>query len=78
MAQENGFYIDLSRKPEGMYYDWKRLDRCGKPAYVVKGPWTPVPATRHPEFSVPGPHIKVYGLTLTESRVRPSWDGLGL
>lgn len=52
----NAFQIDMSIVPDGMSYNWKRLDDAyGKPddahqARLKRMGWLPVPAHRHPEL----------------------------
>lgn len=52
----NAFQIDMSMVPDGMSYNWKRLDDSyGKPddahqARLKRMGWRAVPAARHPEL----------------------------
>lgn len=52
----DAFQIDLDMIPDGMSYNWKRLDNgYGKPdeahmARLKRMGWTEVPARRHPEL----------------------------
>jgi len=75
-AEHDGLYIDPQRIPEGMSYEWKRIeDVFGKPddkyQYdMTRYGWLIVPAARHPEFfgrvsngDLPGIHK---GLVLME------------
>lgn len=53
------FYVDPDIVPDGWGYEWKRHDVFGKedPAYathIARKGWTPVPASRHPEYMPSG------------------------
>lgn len=49
------FAFDMDQIPEGMTYEWKRIETLGArdPSYEVlmaEQGWTPVPLTRHPNY----------------------------
>ena len=72
------FYIDPTKIPDGMSYEWKATSIMNEPdrdkaAECAMFHWTPVPAYRHPEYklaSVNGNTIEIGGQTLME---RPSY-----
>jgi hypothetical protein len=55
ITDANMFDVDMSQKPEGMSYAWRRVSLAGQEdvrRQVVSetNGWTPVPASRHPEL----------------------------
>lgn len=71
--EEDNYKIFPEEVPEGMSYEWKRLEIYGKEdrAYQSKlrqfGRWSPVPADRHPRFNMAGEQaIVIDGMMLME------------
>jgi hypothetical protein len=71
----NRFELELSNKPEGMDYGWKRFSLHGQEdtenmINCEMNEWVPVPAERHPELSgrraVAGTEIRRGGQILME------------
>ena len=55
MTDANMFELDLSRKPDGYAYAWRRVSLAGQEdtrRQIVSetNGWEPVPASRHPEL----------------------------
>lgn len=77
----NRYDLDMSRKPDGMDYAWKRATLMGQEdtenlVNTEANGWTPVPVERHPEVTgsrhYKGSEIKIGGLVLYERPIETS------
>lgn len=66
------YYLDETKKPEGVRYNWKRFSCYGKEdkqyqVYLNRRKWTAVPGGRHPEAGGEGEEpLVINGLMLME------------
>lgn len=83
------FYIDPSIIPQGVVYEWKRLEVYGKDdrayeAELIRRGWMPVMAESHPGYFMPHGHkgpvtrqgLGLYKMDETEHRNRQRYNQL--